>query len=72
MADHEKVTIRLYTGDKDWLSAMFPNIGYNKVIRELVHKFRRGVEEKSNHQQTANIPEGNVEIDIGALDNDAD
>ena len=39
--DLEKVTIRLYRGDKEALQKYAPELGYNGVIRHLVHKFIR-------------------------------
>ena len=34
----EKVTIRLFVGDKDRVQAYYPTAGHNEVIRKLVRK----------------------------------
>lgn len=60
--DAEKVTIRLFRGDKDRLAELFPTIGYNGVIRQLVRNFIKGVEEKAQRQA------GNTPREIPTID----
>ena len=50
MKDHEfiKVTLRLHRGDTDIIQQFYPHAGYNKVIRQLVHKFARQLLERDN------------------------
>jgi hypothetical protein len=46
--DLEKVTIRLHEGDKDILEKYYPRSGYNPVIRQLVRRHIKQLEEKFN------------------------
>lgn len=60
----EKVTIRVFRGDKEKLSQMFPGLGYNKAMRHIVHNFIKGVEEKAMRQQSSSgLPTGTINID---------
>lgn len=56
--DLEKVTVRLFRGDKDEIDAMFPNLGHNRVIRQLVRNLLKGIKERAQKTQ------GNLEIQI--------
>ena len=58
--DFEKVTIRLTRGAKDRINELYPNIGYNKVIRTLVDNFVKQIEEKINQDSTCD----DVNIDM--------
>lgn len=44
--DTEKRTIRLYVGDSDRLSAYYPQLGYNAVIRALVSEHLKTLDAK--------------------------
>lgn len=57
----EKVTVRLYKGDRDKLLMYFPSIGYNRALREIVRSFIRGVEEKAQAKRSS------VSIDLGEI-----
>lgn len=58
--DLEKVTIRLTRGAKEELQAMFPNVGYNIVIRKLTDNFIKGVKEKASR----NIKGSDITVEI--------
>ena len=36
---YEKITVRLYRGDKDKMCNLFPGVAFNKIIRELVRDY---------------------------------
>lgn len=57
----EKVTIRLFKGDREALEALFPNTGYNLPIRQCVRKLVRHLQEK---QAQAVDSLGDLEISI--------
>lgn len=59
-SDLQKVTIRLYTGDKDDLDSLFPRLGYNKVIREHVRRLVTIMKER-DPAGPATLPEVNLE-----------
>jgi hypothetical protein len=42
----EKMTVRLYNGDYRRLAELHPNLGANKVIRELVRQHIQRIESK--------------------------
>lgn len=42
----ELVTIRLFDGDKKRLEEYYPSVGYNRVIRTLVRKHIKSLDEK--------------------------
>lgn len=54
---YEKKTVRFFKGETDELSAMFPKIGYNKVVRQLVHNLIKTVNEKVNQKQNLSVPD---------------
>lgn len=56
----EKVTVRLYEGDKERLNAYFPTQRYTKIIRELVHRTLRQLDEKL---EVDNLPAPEVDLD---------
>jgi hypothetical protein len=61
--EQEKITIRLFRGDKDKLSNLFPEVGYNKAIRFLVRNFIKSIEEKAQSRLGQNkTPD--IEIDL--------
>lgn len=63
----EKVTLRLFRGDKDKISQMFPEIGYNKAIRHIVHNFIRGIEERVNKTAAPSVKDvSDIDINKGA------
>ena len=57
----EKVTIRLYKGDKETLNELLPNLGYNQVIRTLVRNLITKLEAQGNSNPAKNI-EVNINI----------
>lgn len=42
----EKVPVRLYQDDLDWLRRQFRVNGYNRIVRLVVRRFRRTVERR--------------------------
>lgn len=48
MTNLVKVTIRIDSAHRDRLSELHPNLGYNRVIRELIGSYIRRVDEKIN------------------------
>jgi len=52
----EKVTLRLYLGDKERVTSYFPEMGHTKAIRELIHRTLRKLDEELSEQLT-DIPE---------------
>lgn len=64
-ADLEKITIRVHRGDPAKLDLLFPEIGYNKVIRTMVRNLIKQVEEKSQHKhQQPKINPEDINLDI--------
>lgn len=43
----EKVTIRLEKGQRERLNSLYPSLGYTKVIRALVQRHLREIDEKA-------------------------
>ena len=69
--DLEKVTIRLYTGDKEKINALFPTIGHNKMIRKLIRRTLKHIEEKINREEGMRMNKSlDINIDIKELDED--
>lgn len=62
----QKVSIRLFRGDKDRLDAYFPQLGYNAAIRLIVRKALRALDEKYMGD-TFSVQVGGAEIDIASL-----
>lgn len=60
-ADFEKVTIRLTRGAKERINELYPNIGYNKVIRTIVDNFVKKIEERINQNNTCDQMEIEME-----------
>lgn len=50
----EKVTVRLFDGDREALQNYYPSLGYNKAIRTLVRKHLRALDEKVSHRSKIN------------------
>jgi len=59
----EKLSLRLFSGDKEKLTAMYPGVGYNRVIRHLVSNFIRGVEERAQQKDSGTASLKNINID---------
>lgn len=66
--DLEKVTIRLFLGDKEKLEHLFP-VGYNKVIRHMVRNLIKGIEERTQ-QKTS--PDFNPTLNISSIIEEAE
>ena len=58
----KRVTVRLFESDLDYLKTIAPLKGYNEVIRLLVHKAVRQLQEKEN--QAAATGEVDLEIEL--------
>lgn len=64
----EKVSIRLVKSDVDTLRRIYPTAGYNFVLRTVVSRFVRRLEEKLS-QQGLETPDGSgITVDIAAGD----
>lgn len=46
--DLEKVTLRLFRGDKDRLQELYPTLGYNSAARQIIKNHIRILEEKAS------------------------
>lgn len=44
--DFEKVCVRLRSGDRERLQSYYPTAGYNRVIRELVARHLKELDER--------------------------
>ena len=51
----EKISIRLYEGDKDAINALYPVQGHNAVIRKLVNDHIKQVKYVVNEKAKANL-----------------
>ena len=60
-----KVTVRLYEGDIERINALYPDMGHNKFVRELVHAKLRVEENKRNKTVAAiELPTGLETSDV--------
>lgn len=50
MKKTEKISIRLFRGDKEKIAQLYPHIGYNKAIRNIVRNFIKNVEASANEK----------------------
>jgi len=57
----EKVTLRLFAGDKERIDELFPTMGHNKAIRLIVRKFIK------EQQEARNKAAGKVEVEAEEL-----
>ena len=46
----EIVTMRLFEGDKKKLDEFYPDVGYNQIVRTLVRRHIKRLEEKLSHK----------------------
>lgn len=60
-----KVTVRIFTGDKEILDELYPNQGHNIIIRELVHQHIKKVRFVANAK--AAPPPNEPILDLDAL-----
>jgi len=58
----EKVPIRFYKKDLDWVRSAYPNFGYNRLVRNMLRRFRLAAE----RQETPNVRPGS-DADLEAL-----
>ena len=64
----EVVTLRLVKGDKEILQEFYPEIGYNRVVRELVSRAAKRLREKYARQEQQNDPTSSGFASGGDLD----
>ena len=64
----EKVSIRLFKGDKARLDDLFPQAGHNRVIRELVRRTIRQIEERASQRQQKELASNDIDGAIPGLD----
>lgn len=50
----ERYTIRLYPEDVEIIKMAFQDLGYNEVIREVIHQYANTIREKMNEQAQIN------------------
>lgn len=62
----EKVTIRIFKGDLEAINRYYPTTGHNVVIRKLIRKHLRKMEELDSQRRALLDKAG--EIEIGELD----
>lgn len=55
--DLEKVNLRLIRGDVATLQKFYPNVNYNRVIRTIIHKHIRMLNERASQA----LSEGELE-----------
>lgn len=67
----DKVTIRIFEGDKEKLMALFPGIGYNRPLRLLIRNFIKGVEEKAQRKLQRRVDGPSITIDVEQVMMDA-
>jgi hypothetical protein len=49
--DLEKISIRIFRGDKERLDEEYPALGHNKVIRHIIRRHIKGLDERQNRIQ---------------------
>ena len=62
-----RVSLRLYADDVEFLRERFPRVGYNKVVREKVHRVVVGMRERES-QELAKLGDTNVVPFEGSLE----
>ena len=62
--DLEKVTLRLFTGDKSRLEDYYPTVGYNAIVRKLVHAHLKKLDERVNLKQSEQENSDDLDIHI--------
>jgi hypothetical protein len=45
----EKVNIRLYAGDAAEMQRLHPEVGYNRAIRDIVHRYLLAIKAREAH-----------------------
>jgi hypothetical protein len=45
----EKVNIRLYAGDAAEMQRLHPEVGYNRAIRDIVHRYLSAIKAREAH-----------------------
>lgn len=58
----EKVTIRLYDGDFARLKDFYPKANPNLIIRTLVHRHIKTLEERENASSQVNLPDISIDV----------
>jgi hypothetical protein len=67
----EKVTIRIFKGDLEAINRYYPTTGHNVVIRKLIRKHLRKMEELDSQHRATLDKAGEIEIgeiDVGTPD----
>lgn len=67
--DLEKVTLRLFRGDKDRLQEKYPTLGYNSAARQIIKNHLRVLDEKASQLKEKEKDLGssiNIDVD-GAI-----
>lgn len=59
----EKVSIRIFVGDREELERFYPALGYNKVVRFLIHKHVKKLQEQEN-KANGSIDTESPELDL--------
>lgn len=59
----EVVTLRLYEGDRERMRDLYPSLGYNRAIREIIHKHLRQAESTITERAGEIAPELGSDLD---------
>lgn len=60
----EKITIRIFKGDVEALNRYYPTTGHNVVIRKLIRKHLRKMEELDSQRRAALDQAGEIELEV--------
>ena len=66
----EKIPIRFYKSDLEWVRQEYPNYGYNRLVRNLLRRFRTAAERrggKPNEQRDGSPRINLTDDDLEAL-----
>jgi hypothetical protein len=58
----EKVTVRLYIGDKEELNSFYPQLGYNKVVRKLITDHLKKLRERVNQKRSETNDDDDIDL----------
>ena len=63
-----KETIRFFEGDTDTLQEFYPQIGFNRAIRELVSQHCKALRERQSRETQTNVRSLAADVDLAGLD----
>lgn len=50
-----KVTLNLVEGDREIIQSFYPRMGYQQAIRQIIHQYCRGLQERANQEIKQNV-----------------